>query len=365
MKARQIKTSSCRVKLRHDQIETLQRQIKMKTLYADEMNDIIKSTESSAVMKCDIYNITMIQEQLNEERAMKIDQQPIRSFISHIVALSVSTLLIITGGVLLFHYHHHEPHHHHHRQPIDNFIANDLQSTITTDLSISVGVGRAVISMSPVNIPYSLSGPSKDVTSSSAFLTISGNNNISPLERQALENLYDSTDGPNWNYLYDAGIPWDFFNLNTNPCDELWYGITCSVDYHVVDLSLEYSNLRGTIPATIGQLSFLEYLYLQSNQLTGTIPSTIGQLFSLEYIFLYDNKLTGVVPVSPCQIDLRYKFFEFQNDHLQCYPECFLLRSVLAINAGSIPVCAKPSDQPITEPSTQPISLMNSKGTKH
>lgn len=317
-------------------------------------------------MRCDIYNITIIQKQLNEERAMKIDQKPIdavsrlfRSSVSHIVALSVSILLIMTGCVLLFHYHHHEPHHdhhHHHRQLIDNFIANDLQSTITTDLSTSNGISRAVISTSPVNIAYSLSGLSKDVTSSSALLTISGNNNISPLERQALENLYDSTDGPNWNYLYDNGIPWNFFNPNTNPCDELWYGITCSVDYHVVDLSLEYSNLRGTIPATIGQLSFLEYLYLQSNQLTGTIPSTIGQLFSLEHIFLYDNQLTGVVPVSPCQIDRRYKIFEFQNNRLQCYPECLLFRSVLTINAGSIPICAKHSNPP--------ISLMNSQDTK-
>ena len=30
-------------------------------------------------MICDIYKITMIQEQLNEERAMKIDQQPINA----------------------------------------------------------------------------------------------------------------------------------------------------------------------------------------------------------------------------------------------------------------------------------------------
>ena len=38
MKARQIKTSSCRVKLRHDQIKTLQRQFKMKTLYHGEID---------------------------------------------------------------------------------------------------------------------------------------------------------------------------------------------------------------------------------------------------------------------------------------------------------------------------------------
>ena len=67
--------------------------------YADEMNDIIKSTDSSAAMGCDIYKITMIQEQLNEERAMKIDQQPINA-VSSLFRSRVSTLLIMTGCVL-------------------------------------------------------------------------------------------------------------------------------------------------------------------------------------------------------------------------------------------------------------------------
>jgi len=50
MKARQIKTSSCRVKLRHDQIETLQRQIKMKNpvyfiLTFSERATLLRDTE--------------------------------------------------------------------------------------------------------------------------------------------------------------------------------------------------------------------------------------------------------------------------------------------------------------------------------
>jgi len=79
--------------------------------------------------------------------------------------------------------------------------------------------------------PSSLSGPSKDVSSSSALvMTSSYSNNISPEERQALQDLYDSTDGPNW---YN-GASWDFSNPNANPCDEGWRGVDCSDDYHII-----------------------------------------------------------------------------------------------------------------------------------
>ena len=93
--------------------------------------------------------------------------------------------------------------------------------------------------------------------------------NISPLERQALQDLYDSTDGPHWNYF--CGISWDFSDPNANPCDEEWYGITCSVDYHVTSLYLVDNNLKGTIPQSISQLSSLQGLGLSYNQLIGTI----------------------------------------------------------------------------------------------
>ena len=87
--------------------------------------------------------------------------------------------------------------------------------------------------------------------------------------------------------------------------------------------------VSGTIPATIGKLTSLQWLYLNSNKLegtfrrelgcpnklevsthwhvpffpiltishwscvSGTIPNTIGKLTSLQYLYLYNNKLSG------------------------------------------------------------------------
>jgi Leucine-rich repeat (LRR) protein len=149
------------------------------------------------------------------------------------------------------------------------------------------------------NIPssFSLSGPSKDASSSSLEMTSNYSNNISPEERQALQDLYDSIDGPNWYYYY-GGTQWDFSNPNVNPCDEEWSGVTCSLDFRVNYLSLSNMNLRGTIPSTIGNLSSLQYLHLSNSQLTGSFPSTIVQLSSLYYLNLRGSKLIGTIPTT-------------------------------------------------------------------
>ena len=123
----------------------------------------------------------------------------------------------------------------------------------------------------------------------------SSNNNISPLERKALQDLYDSTNGPHWNKWF-AGNSWDFSNPIVSPCDVQWYGVTCSADYHVIQLNLYGSNLFGTISSTIGQLSNLRVLLLHHNLLIGTIPSLIGHLSSLQGLWLNNNQLTGTIP---------------------------------------------------------------------
>ena len=164
--------------------------------------------------------------------------------------------------------------------------------------------------------PYSISGPSKDASSSSALVKTSSHNsnNISPLERQALQDLYDSTGGPNWFYDYDyLRMPWNFSNSNANPCDERWYGVICSIDYHVKDLSLYSNNLIGSIPSTIGQLSSLQYRFLYGNQLIGTIPLTIGQLSSLQHLYLYSNQLTGTIPSTIGQLSSLQHLYLYIN----------------------------------------------------
>jgi Leucine-rich repeat (LRR) protein len=209
--------------------------------------------------------------------------------------------------------------------------------------------------------PSSLSGPSKDVSSSSSLvMTSSYSNNISPEERQALQDVYDSTDGPNW-YNY-GGVSWDFSKPDANPCEEGWSGVTCSIDYHIKYLSLGYRNLRGTIPSTIGQLSFLYDLSLSNNQLIGSIPSTIGNLSSLNYLNLKDNRLigtipstidqipylyglyvsynrlTGIVPSSLCQMNYLGQL-EFGGNLLQCYPYCLRSSTLYSLSVGSTPIC--------------------------
>jgi len=63
--------------------------------------------------------------------------------------------------------------------------------------------------------------------------------------------------------------------------------------------------------------------------------------------------LTGVVPASLCQQYLTLLWF--QDNPLQCYPEC-LLSQVQYLDAGSTPVCAGPSTAPSNFPSTAPSS---------
>ena len=279
-------------------------------------------------LRCDLHDMTvafLIQEQLDEERAMMkkmIDQQPIkamsslsRSSISIMIALSVSSLLVMTGCVFYYQPHPHPLHYH--RQLIDNFVTKDLQSpsSLYSPSKDTAASSSSTLKMTSSNdnisplerqalqdLYHSTDGPT--VVPTNSLLTVvptlvplsspsSNNNNIPPLERQALQDLYDSTDGPNWNI--PSQYHEDFSNPNANLCD-LWLTFQCSSDYHIIGLDLYYSNLIGSIPSTIGQLSSLEGLYLHANQLIGTIPSTIGQLSSLRNLDLSYNQLIGTIP---------------------------------------------------------------------
>ena len=58
------------------------------------------------------------------------------------------------------------------------------------------------------------------------------------------------------------------------------------------------NQLTGQIPTWLGNLDYLEELYLHDNQLTGTIPPELGDLPELEELSLSGNQLIGCVPVS-------------------------------------------------------------------
>lgn len=61
-------------------------------------------------------------------------------------------------------------------------------------------------------------------------------------------------------------------------------------------LDLRSCSVTGPIPASFGNLTRLNALYLSDNNLTGSIPVALGQLMQLSILDLSRNSLTGSIP---------------------------------------------------------------------
>jgi Leucine-rich repeat (LRR) protein len=107
---------------------------------------------------------------------------------------------------------------------------------------------------------------------------------ISQIECESLLQLYQNTNGAQWNKN-------DGWNVTNTPCD--WFGVSCE-NHGVTVIQLPRNNLTGTLPDFRG-LPKLRKLELDSNQLTGTIPDFSG-LPELRTLRLSTNQLTGVIP---------------------------------------------------------------------
>lgn len=108
-------------------------------------------------------------------------------------------------------------------------------------------------------------------------------------DRAALVALYDAAGGDDWkdrtNWLSDEPLG-------------TWYGVR-TAGGRVVYLDLcgpGGNNLRGSMPAELGNLTALEELRLSNNFLTGPIPAELGRLTDLEVLRLSNNALSGPVP---------------------------------------------------------------------
>ncbi|CAM8897835.1 unnamed protein product [Rhodiola kirilowii] len=77
-----------------------------------------------------------------------------------------------------------------------------------------------------------------------------------------------------------------------------WQGVVCGNKHQrVISLLLDSQGLIGSLPPSIGNLTFLKSIYLPSNKLGGTIPKEMGSLPRLEYLNLSDNLISGHIPV--------------------------------------------------------------------
>lgn len=106
-------------------------------------------------------------------------------------------------------------------------------------------------------------------------------------DRDILARLYEATGGSAWtdntNWLTDA------------PLRE-WYGVETNGDGAVTELVLWGNNLRGRIPAEIGQLEALTILDLDYNWLRGPVPAALADLTRLRILSLFSNLLEGSIP---------------------------------------------------------------------
>ena len=141
---------------------------------------------------------------------------------------------------------------------VDKLTDQDVVSQLlTVDHATEVTTVNKILSNTQVNLSEQL----KESESTSS------NNNIPSAERQALQDLYESTDGAHWNYgSSSAGTHWSFDDHDVNPCVDQWYGVHC-VDNRITGLSLAGINMIGTIPVSLSQLTMLAHLHLGEYQL--------------------------------------------------------------------------------------------------
>jgi Leucine-rich repeat (LRR) protein len=108
---------------------------------------------------------------------------------------------------------------------------------------------------------------------------------ISISECEALQDLYNSTDGANW----QDNTGW---LVSNTPCS--WFGIVCDGSGKLTEIHLQENKLQGQLPETIGYLSDLEYLNVSDNELTGAVPNSIGFLANLTGLWVGGNQITSL-----------------------------------------------------------------------
>ena len=114
-------------------------------------------------------------------------------------------------------------------------------------------------------------------------ICLDANLTISEAECEALATLYQQTLG---NQRYDDT------NRLTTPDVDTRYGVTITSGV-VTHIDLDSNYLLGSVPSSVGDLSDLEYLSLESNLLT-SVHGNIASANSLTYLNLSWNNITSL-----------------------------------------------------------------------
>jgi Leucine-rich repeat (LRR) protein len=184
-------------------------------------------------------------------------------------------------------------------------------------------------------------------TLQNSYTTAAITKNIPSSQLTALQDFYNSTNGPVWHYynLSATSQIWNFSQPDPNPCADDWQGVTCIClpNCVVSELVLNRHNLSGTIPETIGNLENLKVLSLANNNISGTIPSNIGRLKSLLVLDLLRNLMNGRIPASLEELaslevlNLESNYFQSIDDNAFNLPSTRTFQVGYNLISGTIP----------------------------
>jgi Leucine-rich repeat (LRR) protein len=124
-----------------------------------------------------------------------------------------------------------------------------------------------------------------------------------------------------------------------------WIGVTCNPSSKtVMVLDLEAKRLSGTIPPSIGNLTYLTGINLRNNSFFGEIPQEVGRLQRLQHLNLTRNSFGGKLPtnLSYCTqlrvLDVAFNHILGQiPDHLSSLSKLVTLRLSVNNLTGNIP----------------------------
>ncbi|KAJ7570088.1 hypothetical protein O6H91_01G106500 [Diphasiastrum complanatum] len=91
-----------------------------------------------------------------------------------------------------------------------------------------------------------------------------------------------------------TGILSSWNESDPSPCG--WWGVTCSPEERVIELSFGGAQLQGSIPPEFSLLDSLQHLNLSTTNLSGSIPPQLGACIQLQVLDLSSNSLTGSIP---------------------------------------------------------------------
>ncbi|WOL10073.1 hypothetical protein Cni_G18827 [Canna indica] len=127
------------------------------------------------------------------------------------------------------------------------------------------------------------------------LLTFPSSSSSNLVEQEALLSLKASIET-------DPSAPsLSSWNETSDLCQ--WRGVTCNNSRgRVTTLDLSGLGLTGSVSPSIGNLSQLQFLFLQKNQLSGELPRQLGALLHLQVLNASSNLIGGAIPphISNC-----------------------------------------------------------------